>query len=99
MDKKTILGDKSITSLLDLVEMNKSQKEAIVTGLPVMNEEDRAEILVLLYQLFNSQVGRKVMKKQAETLAGRDDAKGSLDWEAFARTEEDVLRDVVKGKA
>lgn len=90
-----ILGDKTILSLLDLVELEEERKQEIRDLLPKMNEDDRREVFEMLYQLFSIKVQKNTLAKQSKTLAQKTDDIHSIDWQKFNDAEKEALKEIL----
>lgn len=94
----SILGDKTIASLLDIIEMEPEKKQEIRDFLPSMDEKDRQDILESLLNLFSLQVQKEVTLKQGEMIAQSGQSPDSFDWQKFSNVEDEVLKNII-GKA
>lgn len=90
----TILGDTTIRSLLNVVTMDAVERQEIITLLPVMDEQDRLDVLGILYQLFALQTENKIVLKEAEFLAKKLKQSGPFDWKKFSQIEQDILAQI-----
>lgn len=91
----SILADKTIISLLDLTNMEPQKKRELIELLPAMNEEDRRDVFLILYQLFAIQTENKIAFEEAKMLRERIKNPDSFDWEKFREIEENVLRETI----
>lgn len=92
---RRILGDKTIISLLDLADMEPQKKKELIELLPAMNEEDRRDVFLILYQLFAIQTENKIALEEAKMLREKMNDPKSFDWKKFAEIEENVLRETL----
>lgn len=91
----SILGDKTIISLLNLTRMEPQKKKELIELLPAMNEEDRRDVFLILYQLFAIQTENKIAFEEAKMLRGKLNDPQSFDWKKFAEIEENVLKETI----
>lgn len=98
MSISSILGDKTITSLLEIVTIDGQKKQELIDLLPAMDEEDRRDIFRILYQLFAIQTENKIALEEAKMLATKIEHPDSFDWAEFEKIEEKVLKEITQKK-
>lgn len=95
---ENILGDKTILSLLEIVDMEQGKKQELIALLPAMDEVDRRDIFQILYQLFAIETDNKIALEEAKMLAKKSENSNSFDWKEFEKIEEKVLKELLQKK-
>lgn len=92
----SILGDKTLRSLLQAVQMEDAKKEEVISLLPYMDAQDRVDIFWILYRLFALQANKKITLEEARILSDST-KKNEIDWGQVGQIEEKVLKEIVQG--
>ena len=90
-----ILGDKTITSLLSLLDIEAEKKKELTDLLPYMDTADREGLLEDLLKLFSLQIDKASTLKRAQMVQEDLQNPGQFDWNRFNSAQEDVVKDML----
>lgn len=90
-----ILGDKTIISLLSMLDMEAAKKQELIDLLPYMDTQDREGLLEDLLKLFSLQIDRASTLKRAQMVKDDLTHPGKFDWNKFNNTQEEVVKDML----
>jgi len=90
-----ILGDKTIISLLDILDMEAERKKELKDLLPYMDSADREGVLEDLLKLFSLQVDKATTLERAKMVMDDLQHPGKFDWNRFNNAQEEVVNDLL----